>query len=164
MSARRGGEAAIRRGARQEELGPGDLTRRQREILALFCRGLSYTRIAEARGVKSVTIRNAVYAIQGKLERAPNRKWWSGRCATDCWMINAPLWSPEPERRPANRWSQAVRGPAGAKGSCDSVQVIGGLAANVMPLPYLTGACRFHTPPESWALLLRRFASRQVRR
>ena len=42
--------AGIRRGAEQEEQGPGDLTRRDREILAQFCRGLSYARIAEARG------------------------------------------------------------------------------------------------------------------
>ena len=28
---------------------------------------MSYARIAEARGVKPVTIRNAIYAIQGKL-------------------------------------------------------------------------------------------------
>ena len=59
--------ASIRRGAPQEELGPGDLTRRDREILALFCRGMSYARIAEAREVKPVTIRNAVYGIQRKL-------------------------------------------------------------------------------------------------
>ena len=57
----------IRRGAEPEdETGP--LTRREREILALFCRGLSYARIAELREVRPVTIRNAIYAIQGKLE------------------------------------------------------------------------------------------------
>ena len=38
---------------------------RDLEILALFCRGLSYARIAEA--VRPVTIRNAIYGIQGKL-------------------------------------------------------------------------------------------------
>ena len=59
--------AAIRAGAEQEEKGLGGLTQRELQILASFCRGLSYARIAEARGVKSVTIRNAVYAIQGKL-------------------------------------------------------------------------------------------------
>ena len=59
--------AAIRAGAEQEEKGLGGLTQRDLEILASFCRGLSYARIAEARGVKPVTIRNAVYAIQGKL-------------------------------------------------------------------------------------------------
>ena len=59
--------AGIRRGAQEEEPGPGDLTRRDREILGLFCRGMSYARIAEAREVKPVTIRNAVYGIQRKL-------------------------------------------------------------------------------------------------
>ena len=59
--------AAIRAGAEQEEKGLGGLTQRELQILASFCRGLSYARIAEARGVKPVTIRNAVYAIQGKL-------------------------------------------------------------------------------------------------
>ena len=58
--------AGIRRGA-QEEPGPGGLTPRDLEILALFCRGLSYARIAEARGVRPVTVRNAIYGIQGKL-------------------------------------------------------------------------------------------------
>ena len=53
--------AGIRRGAeREEEPGPGELTSRDREILALFCRGMSYARIAEARGVRPVTIRNAI--------------------------------------------------------------------------------------------------------
>ena len=59
--------AAIRAGAEREEKGLGGLTQRDLEILTSFCRGVSYARIAEARGVKPVTIRNAVYAIQGKL-------------------------------------------------------------------------------------------------
>ena len=60
--------AGIRRGAeREEEPGPGDLTSRDREILALFCRGLSYARIADGLGVRPVTIRNVVYGIQRKL-------------------------------------------------------------------------------------------------
>ena len=59
--------AAIRAGAEREEKGLGGLRQRDLEILTSFCRGLSYARIAEARGVKPVTIRNAVYAIQGKL-------------------------------------------------------------------------------------------------
>ena len=59
--------AAIRAGAEQEEKGLGGLRQRDLEILTSFCRGFSYARIAEARGVKAVTIRNAVYAIQGKL-------------------------------------------------------------------------------------------------
>ena len=57
----------IRRGAEPEDES-GPLTQREREILALFCRGLSYARIAEIREVRPVTIRNAIYAIQGKLE------------------------------------------------------------------------------------------------
>ena len=57
----------IRRGAEPEDQN-GPLTRREREILALFCRGMSYARIAEIREVRPVTIRNAIYAIQGKLE------------------------------------------------------------------------------------------------
>ena len=32
-----------------------------------FASGLSYARIAEARGVKPVTVRNSVYRIQQKL-------------------------------------------------------------------------------------------------
>ena len=52
---------------KEGEKGPGDLTQRDIEILASFCRGMPYRAIAEARGVKPVTIRNAVYAIQGKL-------------------------------------------------------------------------------------------------
>ena len=43
------------------------LTPREKEILVSFCRGMSYTAIAEARGVKVVTIRNAIYTIQVKL-------------------------------------------------------------------------------------------------
>ncbi len=59
--------AAIGAGAEREEKGLGGLTQRDLEILTSFCRGILYARIAEARGVKPVTIRNAVYAIQGKL-------------------------------------------------------------------------------------------------
>ena len=49
------------------EKGLGGLTQRGLEILTSFCRGMSYARIAGARGVKPVTIRNAVYVMQGKL-------------------------------------------------------------------------------------------------
>ena len=49
------------------EKGVPGLTKRDIEILASFCRGMPYGKIAEAREVKPVTIRNAVYAIQGKL-------------------------------------------------------------------------------------------------
>ncbi len=43
------------------------LTPREREILTSFATGMSYARIAEARGVQPVTVRNAVYGIQHKL-------------------------------------------------------------------------------------------------
>lgn len=57
--------AGIRSGAHlEEEVG---LTRREREILASFSRGMSYVSIAKERGVKPVTIRNAMYNIQVKL-------------------------------------------------------------------------------------------------
>ncbi len=43
------------------------MTERDLEILASFCRSMSYARIAEPRELKPVTIRIAVYAMQGKL-------------------------------------------------------------------------------------------------
>ena len=43
------------------------LTAREREILKLFAGGMSYAKIAEARGNKTVSIRNAVCRIQDKL-------------------------------------------------------------------------------------------------
>ena len=57
--------AGIRGAATSEE--EVDLTPREKEILASFSHGMSYTAIAEARGVKPVTIRNAMYTIQVKL-------------------------------------------------------------------------------------------------
>ena len=54
----------IRSGARSREV---DLTQREKKILVSFCRGTSYSAIAKARGVKPVTIRNAIYSIQVKL-------------------------------------------------------------------------------------------------
>ena len=56
--------ARIRRGAKAEQ---DELTEREKEMLVSFCRGMSYAAIAEARGVKPVTIRNALYSIQSKL-------------------------------------------------------------------------------------------------
>ncbi len=44
------------------------LTAREREILVSFAGGMSYTRIAERRGIRPVTVRNAIYGIQQKLE------------------------------------------------------------------------------------------------
>ena len=44
------------------------LTAREREILVSFAGGLSYTQIAERRGVKPVTVRNAIYGVQQKLK------------------------------------------------------------------------------------------------
>ena len=58
--------AGIRGGAKPEE-DWGGLTRREREILASFSRGMSYKAIAEAREVKPVTVRNTLYTIQAKL-------------------------------------------------------------------------------------------------
>ena len=48
--------------------GLGRLTKREREILTLFAQGLSYAKIAEARGNQPVTVRNAIYGIQDKLD------------------------------------------------------------------------------------------------
>ena len=56
----------IRAAARADE-EVAELTPREKEILASFSRGLSYAAIAEAREVKPVTIRNAIYTIQVKL-------------------------------------------------------------------------------------------------
>ena len=58
--------ARIRGGTEPEE-GQAKLNPREREILALFSQGMSYAEIAETRGVKPVTIRNAIYSIEGKL-------------------------------------------------------------------------------------------------
>ena len=61
--------AAIRGGAKTGDDADGvGLTPREREILVSFAKGMSYSRIAEARGVKPVTVRNAVYGIQRKLK------------------------------------------------------------------------------------------------
>ena len=48
-------------------IGVAKLTEREREILLSFARGMSYEEIARARGIKTVTVRNAVYGIQHKL-------------------------------------------------------------------------------------------------
>ena len=55
----------------QRGLGAGraleSITDREREILRLFAEGKSYAQIAEARGNKASTIKNAIYRIQEKL-------------------------------------------------------------------------------------------------
>ena len=43
------------------------LTDREQQILTLFSQGLTYAEIADNRGNKWVTIRNAIYGIQNKL-------------------------------------------------------------------------------------------------
>ena len=58
---------AIRGGGRTEDAAAG-LTPREREILVSFAQGMSYVRIAEARGIKPVTVRNAIYGVQRKLK------------------------------------------------------------------------------------------------
>ncbi len=61
--------AEIRSSAQSRKASGRDrLTEREREILTLFAQGLSYARIADARGNQPVTIRNAIYGIQDKLE------------------------------------------------------------------------------------------------
>ena len=56
----------IRGGGRAGDAAAG-LTQREREILVSVSRGMSYARIAEAMGIKPVTVRNAIYGIQQKL-------------------------------------------------------------------------------------------------
>ena len=57
------------RGSRELTAGGAlkTLTQSQREILTMFARGNTYAQIAEARGNKTVTVRNAIYRIQDKL-------------------------------------------------------------------------------------------------
>ena len=54
----------MRSGAKPKDV---NLTQREKEILVSSCRGMSYAAIAEARGVKVVTVRNAIYTTQVKL-------------------------------------------------------------------------------------------------
>ena len=54
-------------GRAEQEKGGAELTQRELEILTSFSRGLSYTRIAQDRGIRPVTVRNAIQTIQSKL-------------------------------------------------------------------------------------------------
>ena len=65
----------IRSGASQTVEPKTDrLTNREKEILTLFSQGLTYAEIADARGNKWVTIRNAVNGIQNKLGTGTKRE------------------------------------------------------------------------------------------
>ena len=72
----------IRSGASQStEQNARKLTDRERKILTLFSQGLTYAEIADIRGNKWVTIRNAIYGIQNKLGIGTKRELvvWSVR-------------------------------------------------------------------------------------
>ena len=58
----------IRGAGKTEDAAAAGLTSREREILVSFALGMSYARIAEARGIKPVTVRNAIYGVQQKLK------------------------------------------------------------------------------------------------
>ena len=60
--------AKIRRRAKPEEEERSKLTPMEEEILASFSQGMSYPAIAEERGVKTVTISDAIHSIQVKLD------------------------------------------------------------------------------------------------
>ncbi len=60
--------AGIRQAENQRKANEaGMLTEREREILAMFAQGLSYSKIAQVRGNQPVTVRNSIYSIQDKL-------------------------------------------------------------------------------------------------
>ena len=44
------------------------LTAREREVLELFCQGMTYAEIAEVVGYRPLSIRNTIYGIQNKLK------------------------------------------------------------------------------------------------
>ena len=73
---------AVRGGGRTAD-APAGLTSREREILVSFAQGMSYARIAQARGIKPVTARNAIYAIQRKLGIGTRQGLVPGACETD---------------------------------------------------------------------------------
>ena len=81
----------IRSGASQStEQNARKLTDREREILTLFSQGLTYAEIADIRGNKWVTIRNAIHGIQNKLGIATKRElvvWAVRNGLLDGWEI-----------------------------------------------------------------------------
>ncbi len=65
----------IRSGAsKSTEQNSRNLTDREQQILTLFSKGLTYAEIADIRGNKWVTIRNAIYGIQNKLGLGTKRE------------------------------------------------------------------------------------------
>ena len=60
--------AAIRDAGPVDAAAAAGLTPRERETLVSFAQGMSYAGIAEAKGIKPVTVRNTVYSIRDKLE------------------------------------------------------------------------------------------------
>ena len=81
----------IRSGAAQStEQNARKLTDREREILTLFSQGHTYAEIADIRGNKWVTIRNAIYSIQNKLGVGTKRElvvWAVRNGLLDGWEI-----------------------------------------------------------------------------
>ena len=82
--------AAIRDAGPVDAAAAG-LTPREREILVSFAQGMSYAGIAEAKGIKPVTVRNTIHSIRDKLEAGSMQGLvlWTARhgllddCATD---------------------------------------------------------------------------------
>ena len=60
--------AAIRDPGPLDSAAAAGLTLRERETLIFFARGMPYAGIAEAMGIKPVTVRNTIYNIRDKLE------------------------------------------------------------------------------------------------
>ena len=51
-----------------EEAELASLTAKERETLALYARGMTYAEIAQAKGIRPLTVRNSIYGIQNKLK------------------------------------------------------------------------------------------------
>ncbi len=52
---------------RKDTSEPRSLTAREEQIVTLFAQGMSYAQVAQVRGNRPLTIRNAIYRIQDKL-------------------------------------------------------------------------------------------------